>query len=239
MSLKPEYWKYLVEIAKAGGFSGKIPLSTSAIGDLVGVSQQTASRRLRYLQDHGYITKFDTSGNKVQEMSLAEKGIAELRQVHEDLSMIFATFSGEIVLHGKVIKGLGEGKYYVSKYLSFFEQNLGIEPYPGTLNVRLLSDKDIALRSQIELHGGALLRGFTEDERSFGDVFAYKVTVARGEPGSDEVEAYFLKIARTHYDRNVLELISDKNLRDTLQLADEDYIKIVYAPPSRPDWVTE
>ena len=232
VSLKSEFWKYLLEIAKAGGFSGKVPLSTSAIGDRVGVSQQTASRRLRYLQDHGFITKFDTNGNRVQEISLTDKGIEELRLVHDDLNLLFSSFSGDIVLHGKVTTGLGEGKYYVSKYLSFFRDNLGIEPYPGTLNVLLLSDKDVKSRSQIELQSGALLRGFTEAERSFGDVFAYKVLVARGEPGSPSVEAFFLKIARTHYDKTVLELISGTNLRDALHLADDDYIKIVYSPPA-------
>ncbi|HME56598.1 MAG TPA: DUF120 domain-containing protein [Candidatus Lokiarchaeia archaeon] len=227
MALKSHYWKYLVEIAKAGGLVGNVPLTTTKVGELVGTSQQTASRKLVELENQGYIHRTDIDGDRGQKIALTEKGIIELRRLYGELTAIFAV-PGEIVMRGKIISGLGEGKYYVGKYLNFFKKNLSIVPFKGTLNVKLLDEHDVFLRSQIEVQGGILMRGFTEQERSFGDVFAYRVNVARDDGTEKMVPAYFLKIERTHYDKSVIELISNLQLRNELQLDDGDTARIIY-----------
>lgn len=227
MALKSHYWKYLVEIAKAGGLVGNVPLTTTKVGELVGASQQTASRRLVELDEQGYIHRTDIEGDRGQKIALTEKGIVELRSLYGELSTLFAGPS-EIVLRGKVTSGLGEGKYYVGKYLNFFRKNLAIVPFRGTLNIKLLDEHDVFLRNQIEVQGGILMRGFTEQERSFGDVFAYRVNVSKDNGTEKAIPAYFLKIERTHYEKNVLELISDRELRNELQLDDGDTVRISY-----------
>jgi len=217
----------LLEIAKVGGLVGNVPLTTTKVGELVGASQQTASRKLVELEEQGYIHRTDIEGDKGQKIALTEKGIIELRRLFGELSTLFAV-PGELVMRGKVISGLGEGKYYVGKYLNFFKKNLSIVPFKGTLNIKLLDEHDVFLRGQIEVQGGILMRGFTEQERSFGDVFAYRVNVTRDDDSEKAVPAYFLKIERTHYDKSVLELISDMQLRDELQLDDGDTVRIIY-----------
>lgn len=167
MDLKSQYWKYLVEIAKAGGLAGKIPLTTTNLGELVGASQQTASRKLAYLADNGFIHRVDVNGNKVQEISLTEKGIIELRKLHDELALIFSK-PREIVMRGKVTSGIGEGKYYVGKYLDFFKKNLAIEPFKGTLNIKLLDERDVLLRGQVEIQGASSCA----DSRSKNDLSA-------------------------------------------------------------------
>jgi len=221
-----------VEIAKAGGLRGRIPLSTARLGEITSASQQTASRKLAYLEDQGYIKRFDINGNKVQEITLTEKAIIELRNLHGELSLIFAGPS-EIVMRGRAISGIGEGRYYVTKYADYFRKNLGIEPWPGTLNVKLLDDRDVVLRSQVEIQGGIIMRGFTEEERSFGDVFAYAVKISKDNGNGKESLAYFLKIERTHYDKSVVELISSMKLRDVLDIKDGDVVRIVFLPKNR------
>ena len=227
MALKSYYWKYLIEIAKAGGLVANVSLTTTKIGELVGASQQTASRRLLELEQQGFIHRTDIEGDKGQRISLTEMGIIELRKLYGELVALFAG-PCEVVMRGKVISGIGEGKYYVGKYLNFFKKNLSIEPFKGTLNVKLLDEHDVFLRSQIEVQGGILMRGFTEEERSFGDVFAYRVNVIKDNGMGNSISAYFLKIERTHYDKTVLELISYTELRSELQLNDGDTVRIVY-----------
>lgn len=230
MPVKPEYWSYLLELARAGAIAGRVSMTTTELGNRAGVSQQTASRRLRHMEVAGLVARAGAGGERGQDISLTEAGVAELRRIHAELNTVFSCLPREIVLHGKVSSGIGEGRYYVEKYHEFFERNLDMHPFPGTLNVRLLGDKDVMLRKQIEMQGGVLLRGFSDETRSFGDVFAFHVSLARGEPDSIEVPACFLKIARTHYDESVIEIISSHELRAVLKLADDDFVRIVYMP---------
>ncbi|MBN2154003.1 MAG: DUF120 domain-containing protein [Candidatus Lokiarchaeota archaeon] len=227
--LKSYYWKYLLEIAKAGALASRVPLSTTRVGELVGASQQTASRRLAHLEGLGYIKRIDIDGNKVQEIALTEKAVAELKGLHEQLALLFSE-PVEIRMRGKVTSGIKEGRYYVSKYSDFFQKNLGMKPFAGTLNVKLLDERDVRLRSQVEVAGGTLMRGFTEEERSFGDVFAFRVKVSRDGDDAGLLPAYFLKIERTHYDKSVIELISPYELRRELDLVDDDIVRITFSP---------
>ncbi|MEX2684777.1 MAG: DUF120 domain-containing protein [Candidatus Sigynarchaeota archaeon] len=230
MQLKSPYWKYLLELAKAGALAGRIPISTTRVGELVGASQQTASRRLAHLEELGYIKRIEVNGNKVQEIALTEKAIVELKELHGELERLFSK-PGEIIIRGKVTSGIKEGRYYVSKYSDFFRNNLGMTPFPGTLNVKLLDERDVLFRSQVEVKGGILMRGFTEQERSFGDVFAFRVTISRDDDETGRtLPAYFLKIERTHYDKSVIELISPFELRKDLNLVDDDIVRITYLP---------
>ncbi len=230
MQLKSPYWKYLLEIAKAGALAGRIPLSTTRVGELVGASQQTASRRLAHLEELGYIKRIDVDGNKVQELVLTDKAIVELKELHGELEGLFSRTS-EIRMRGKVTSGIKEGRYYVSKYSDFFQNNLDMKPFPGTLNVKLIDESDVLFRRQVEVNGGILMRGFTEQERSFGDVFAFRVTISRDDDETGRtLPAYFLKIERTHYDKSVIELISPFELRKELTLVDEDVVRITYLP---------
>lgn len=224
-----KYWKYLIEIAKQGGYYGEIELKTAKLGDLVGVSQQTASRKLLYLEKKGLITRKNLNGGKVSSINLTEKGIMELRLLFSELKSIISDLAEELELRGKVQSGIGEGKYYVDKYSEYFKKNLDFDPFKGTLNVKLLGESDILSRNQIELHGGKLMKGFTKEERSFGEVLAFLVDVSKVGNDENHYPAYFLKIERTHYDSSIVELVSEYNLREKLNLEDDDYVRIIYS----------
>ena len=47
------------------------------------------------------------------------------------------TISNRIIISGKVVSGLGEGRYYVEKYQPYFIQKLGYACFLGTLNLRI------------------------------------------------------------------------------------------------------
>nr|MDO8116380.1 DUF120 domain-containing protein [Candidatus Sigynarchaeota archaeon] len=229
--MKPDVWRFLLEIAKSGAMFKPIPIGSSEMGVRLDVSQQTASRRLLQLETGGFIQRTESKvGGHVPEIMLTDKGINELKRTYDDLSAIFSELAGVMVIHGRVVSGIGEGRYYISKYLSFFQKNLDITPYSGTLNVKLLGERDVFIREHIQSQGGIHMEAFSDDTRTFGDVFAFKVNIGRGEPRTPLLPGYFLRIERTHYDKTVIEIVSPHNLRESLGLKDDDYIRIVYDP---------
>ncbi len=50
-----------------------------------------------------------------------------------------------MILGGEVISGIGGegGAYYVKQYSHLIKEYLGFDPYPGTLNVRVLFPKTV------------------------------------------------------------------------------------------------
>lgn len=121
------------------------------------------------------------------------------------------------VLKGKIVSGLGKGGYYVSRegYKSQFKEKFGIDPYEGTLNVKLAST---VLSRWKELQGkeGISIEGFREDEERFGSLKAFRANIC----GS---EGILIIPEKSEYDRTV-EVVSRFYLKDKLYLEDGDEV---------------
>ena len=65
-------------------------------------------------------------------------------------------------LEGKVVSGMGEGAYYMSLegYRMQFNDKLGYEPYAGTLNLKLLNQSSMRMRSMMDNYPSVFVRGF-------------------------------------------------------------------------------
>lgn len=115
---------------------------------------------------------------------------------------------------------MGEGRYYVSieGYRRQFKEKLGFDPYPGTLNLKIPRE-EMYFRSRLDEEEGIKIEGFKTEERTFGDVKAFKCRV-KG------VEGAVVIPQRTHYPKNVLELIAPVRLREVLSLKDGDWIEV-------------
>ena len=135
----------LKAIALRGGCKGPVFVSTQSIGELLAISQQTASRRLKGLESAGLVTR--TIAADGQHVTITRAGEEELRHEHQDYCRIFSDQNKSYSLSGTVVSGIGEGKYYMSlpAYKQQFKVVLGFEPYPGTLNIRL-SPSSITVR---------------------------------------------------------------------------------------------
>uniref|UniRef100_A0A7C5XJH9 Riboflavin kinase n=1 Tax=Ignisphaera aggregans TaxID=334771 RepID=A0A7C5XJH9_9CREN len=115
-----------------------------------------------------------------------------------------------ISLRGRVFSGIGEGRIYVSLYKDVIRRVLGIEPYPGTLNIALDNTYiDIAARLfkskphfVIEAPAPSLAKGFV-----------WKAYI-------DGVNCFIVRPSITVYSFDVVEVISDVMLRDCLGLVD-------------------
>jgi len=219
--LKEQLWFTLLALAQLGAVTTNIRTSTSRLANLMKISQQTASRRLSTLERMGLVSR--VLNKRGQLIRIEEKGIVELTKVQSILEMVM-TKKRFRSFRGRVFTGLGEGAYYVrlEGYRKQFRKVLGYNPFPGTLNIQLLSEADVnefrLLKATIGIH----IQGFTNEGRSFGPVTCYPATV------NGEQKAAILLIERTHHHPNVVEIIAAVDLRETLNVDDEDIITVKF-----------
>lgn len=123
-----------------------------------------------------------------------------------------------------VFSGLGEGEFYVSIYSRGFRLKLGITPYPGTLNARLVEDDVRDFNDCLSRIRGVRVDPPPIPGAKLAPVIAYKASVS-GYP------AWIVRPMITVYKRDVVELIADVRLRDLLGLSDGSTIEIYLDDP--------
>jgi riboflavin kinase len=178
------------------------------------MSQQSISRKLREMEGHGLVKRVASPNGLI--VSLDEKGRNILQSNYKELSVVFSGGCKEI--NGSVEKGIGEGAYYVSQvgYQKDFKSKIGFKAYAGTLNLRIDKEELLQFLANKEL---ILIEGFNTKTRSFGALSCYKVKV-------DGVNAAIVKAERSRHAEDIIEVIAAVNLRDKLNLKDNDQVKI-------------
>lgn len=211
----------LKQLALLGGMVDHVEISSSEFADLIGASQQTASRRILELVSRGMIER--EMGVKKQLLKISLDGMEILKTEAAAYRRIFE-LSRTVHIRGTVSSGVGEGKYYISQdgYTRQFQRHLGYTPFAGTLNVELQGPEVNKLRL-LKANPGILIERFQTPERTFGEVYAWRGTVA------GEVCAAILP-KRSHYTR-VVELIAPEHLRSRIGLEDGDEIEIEVEVP--------
>jgi len=201
----------LILLAKAGGIEKEILTTSRELSKMLNVSPQTIVRWLEDLEKDGLIKKSESRKGTL--VTITEEGVKFLEKLHEELSD--ALYRGIII--GEVVSGIGEGAYYVRQYAPLIREYLGFDPYPGTLNVRVIFPKTIfdALCNVRPI----IIPGFTKEGRTFGDVRAYRVKI-------DNIEGAIVIPSRTIHPPKIAEIIAPVNLRKTLNLKDGDRIRI-------------
>ncbi|MFX1564232.1 MAG: DUF120 domain-containing protein [Promethearchaeota archaeon] len=214
-----QLWFTLLALAQLGAASNSVRTSTPRLAGLLNISQQTTSRRLCLLERKGWVHR--TLINRGQVIRITPEGLTQLKQVFSTLETVI-TRKSYVTFRGQVFTGLGEGAYYVKLegYRKQFRDKLGFDPFPGTLNIQLLTDADIHEFQLLSATIGFEIKGFVSRGRSFGPVACYPATL------NEKHEAAILIIQRTHHHPNVVELISPINLREQLHLTDENIITV-------------
>lgn len=209
--MKLEKTQVLIEIAGMGAIGEKKATTLRELAKKFGVSPQTVLRAIEELEEDGLITR-KVEGRKTY-LEVSDKGLALLEGLCERLERVL--YRGIIL--GEVISGLGEGSYYVRLYSGRIKEYLGFEPYPGTLNVRVLFPKTVfdALVNVRPI----LIPGFVKDGRTFGDVKAYPVVI-------NGIKGAIVVPSRTVHPPKIAEIIAPVNLRESLGLRDGDRVKI-------------
>jgi len=209
--------RLLIFLAQSGAYTKSLNMSTSTIAQHLGTSQQSASRILIQLEQNGYIEKIIVG--KTTLIRLTNKGLEELRSLYVILKSIFEK-PMEIVLEGRVFSGLGEGFYYISlpQYFEQIRERVGFTPYPGTLNIQLLSKDSIENRMLLERIADIPIDGFTNGQRTYGGAKCIKALF------NGEQEAALIFVERTHYGKDVVEVIAPVYLRGKYNLRDGDKV---------------
>jgi riboflavin kinase len=208
----------LKTIALRGGCKGPIFVSSQSIGEMLAISPQTASRRLKGLEMQGFITR--TIAADGQHVTLTGTGEEELRKEYQEYSRIFSEHNKGFVLNGTVVSGIGEGKYYMSlePYRQQFNTHLGFEPYPGTLNIRL-SSSSLPVRKKIDALNWIRIKGFSTDGRTFGDAKCLPCRIGT-------ISCGIVMPGRTHYPADIIEVIAPIALRRKLGVEDSDTVTV-------------
>ncbi|AFC98946.1 Transcriptional regulator of a riboflavin/FAD biosynthetic operon [Methanocella conradii HZ254] len=203
----------LKKLALMGAMKGRVSLSSAKLGSTIGMSSQTAARRLIRLEKQGYITRVLTTEG--QDVRITDKGISKLKAEYLDYKKIFEEGQRQR-LKGRVTTGLGEGQYYISLegYRRQFVEKLGFEPYPGTLNLQLKEPFAVHDTSAIKIEG------FKDSARTFGGGKCYPVKI-------DGIEAAIIRPDRSSYPLNMVEVIAPVNLREKLGLKDGDEVEVI------------
>ena len=215
--MKPYLLQTLKELALLGAIHNKIELSSQELAKQLETSQQTASRYLLELDTQQMITR--ELGVKKQLIQITSTGADLLENEYLSYKQIF-DLSTKVVFKGKLISGMGEGKYYTRQkgYADQFEKQLGFVAYPGTFNVEI----EYIERNKLRLLrncGGILINEFQAENRTFGSVVCFKATI-------NGYEGAIVLPKRSHY-AIVLECISPYFLREKLKLHDGDEVEVV------------
>ena len=217
-------WRHiftLLKLAEMGAHRRTAKISTEYLAGKLGTSQQTASRYLIELDNNGWIKRAVTPEGCL--IKITDAGIKELKKLYSNLRFLMeAAYPPSITLEGVVFTGLGEGAYYISKerYTRQFIEKLGFEPYPGTLNLKLTTDYDVKTRSELEAYPAIEIEGFRNEDRTFGSVKCYPVTI------ENRVKGALILALRSHYDTSVIEIIAPVFLRKHLNLKDGHKVKV-------------
>jgi riboflavin kinase len=220
--IMPEELQCLKTIAVMGGLKGQVFLSSQSLGGALGMSPQTAARRLRSLEQKILLTRSVTPDG--QYVTITKNGEEALRREYADYCRVFETEASGFSLHGSVISGLGEGRYYMSlePYVRQFVQVLGFEPFPGTLNIRI-EPSGLAARKRLDQLEWIGIDGFTADGRTFGSARCLPCRIGMTPCG-------IIIPGRSHYPDDVLEIIAPVSLREAYHLADTDEVNVEVAP---------
>lgn len=210
--------KHLKKLALIGAVNKIIKVSSNEFQKHTGASSKTAARKLKQLEEEGLIERKIVPGGQLIKMT--EKGIKILKCEYLEYSSIFSPEFDTLELEGNVLKGLGEGQYYVNipGYRKQFEEKLHFSPFPGTLNVKL-SDNSSALRNRLRELPAVQIEGFNDGERTFGGGKCYPINVGG-------IEAAVVVPERTHYPSDLIEIIAPVKLRENLSLKDGDRVVI-------------
>ncbi|XGI84331.1 DUF120 domain-containing protein [Halorutilales archaeon Cl-col2-1] len=200
-----------------GGVEREVKTSCSGLGERIGTSDQTVSRRLQSLESSDLIDREMAADG--QWIEITDEGERVLRNEYEEYRRIFEDAT-TVDLTGEVVSGMGEGEYYISLdgYQRQFQEKLGYEPFPGTLNIEL-DDDSVRARSAVNNADGILIEEWENEERTFGALTCYEAEIGG-------VDGHLVKPHRSHYPEDMAEVIAPVKLRDELGLEDGDGITV-------------
>lgn len=207
----------LLALARMGAAYSYADVSSSTLGEALGITQQAASHRMIDLESAGLVSRAH-SGRSLK-VRLTTAGLGAVRTFYGGLTDVFEKTRGRLTFTGRIFSGIGKGRYYVGhpEYQRRFEAALGYRPYAGTLNVKFEVERNMEQVKSLRSMGGIRVEGFTKGGEGFS-----ALTCFEGSLSGERVTLLFIDV--THYNESVVELISPVYLRGKLGLKDGDMV---------------
>lgn len=138
-----------------------------------------------------------------------------------DLSLLFSCLTGlqSIAITGRITEGLKESGFFTQRHWvrEQFINKLGIDPYPGTLNLDVVGNEDLVRIKEVKkLKGIEIIPA----EPGFCPAKCFHVLVAGKVKG-----ALVIPIV-PDYPESKLEIISSDRIRDVLSLKVGDFVQL-------------
>jgi riboflavin kinase, archaea type len=212
----------MTDLLQRGAHYNFIVITTSDLGKDIKRSQQAASRHLLDLENAGYIERLRKG--QTFRVKITNRGYSEIESLYSTLKSAIESIPFSIDFEGTVVSGMGEGAYYMSLdgYRKQFKEKLGFEPYPGTLNVKLIDQIFMNARREIGRYPSVFINGFSDNMRTYGWVKCYKANINKAAVNN----AAALVLERTHYDDSMLEIIAPICLKEAIGIQNGDRISI-------------
>lgn len=212
----------MTDLLQRGAHYNFIVITTSDLGKDIKRSQQAASRHLLDLENAGYIERLRKG--QTFRIKITNRGYSEIQSLYSTLKSAIESIPFSVDFEGTVVSGMGEGAYYMSLegYRKQFKDKLGFEPYPGTLNVKLIDQIFMNARREIGRYPSVFINGFSDNLRTYGWVKCYKANINKGAVNN----AAALVLERTHYDDSMLEIIAPICLKEAIGIQNGDRISI-------------
>jgi riboflavin kinase, archaea type len=212
----------MTDLLQRGAHYNFIVITTSDLGKDIKRSQQAASRHLLDLENAGYIERLRKG--QTFRIKITNRGYSEIESLYSTLKSAIESIPFSIDFEGTVVSGMGEGAYYMSLdgYRKQFKEKLGFEPYPGTLNVKLIDQIFMNARREIGRYPSVFINGFSDNMRTYGWVKCYKANINKAAVNN----AAALVLERTHYDDSMLEIIAPICLKEAIGIQNGDRISI-------------
>ena len=181
-----------------------------------------ASRHLLDLETAGFIERLK-KGQKFR-IKITGRGYSEVESLFSILKAAMGSAPFTIDFEGIVVSGMGEGAYYMSLdgYRKQFKERLGFEPYPGTLNVKLVDQIFMNAKREIDKYNSVFIDGFSDGTRTYGWVKCYIAISIMVQ----SITRAVLILERTHYDESMLEVIAPVSLKDSAGIHNGDKINL-------------
>ncbi len=132
----------------------------------------------------------------------------------------------ERVVKGIVVSGVSDGSKYVNIYKEVFVKEIGIEPFPGTLNIVIWPPHLQNIKSSMGERSLIVVRPPLEGLANVRCMKAH-LSSRKGRSRSEREEVYIIMPERTVTPGYVVEVIAASNLRDKLNLKDGDMVEII------------
>ncbi len=103
--IAPEIWFTMYTLSQRGALHNKTVITTRELGEIMDISQQTASRRIAFCVEKGYVTRIHTAEGML--LQITDRGREELNRVMTNLEIAFTPPRDEIVIEGQIVTGIG------------------------------------------------------------------------------------------------------------------------------------